>query len=383
MVADPGNEFLGLPNRPPPKTGAVESLSAPAEAPTCMSEENQEGRGQQGFEGPEKTLEIEFDPDIGHEDGLRAIRREQWDAILEQAQCQILHHRGNEHLDSYVLSESSLFVYKSKLVLKTCGTTTLLRCLPLLTVVSKNYGLNLEWIAYSRKDFTFPTDQIYPHTSFAEEVDFLQAMFAGSAYVHGPLNSDHWYTYVADDCRPPTSVAADRTLNLMMYDLEPGVAQNFYKSDKVGKTAEDASSRSGIRRVLPKASLQDHLFEPCGYSMNALEGRAYYTVHVTPEPDFSYASFETNVRLPDYDALVRGVLEVFRPKKFTMTLFGEDSGMEDIKHSPFDYSDIKCNPIRASSAEARYHRTLKTMTNFPGDYQSQMGNWIRAAPAKA
>lgn len=40
------------------------------------------------------------------------------------------------------------------------STSTLFRCLPLLTVVSKNYGLNLEWIAYSRKDFTFPTDQV-------------------------------------------------------------------------------------------------------------------------------------------------------------------------------------------------------------------------------
>lgn len=37
------------------------------------------------------------------------------------------------------------------------------------------------------------------------------------------------------------------------------------------------------------------------------------------------------MRLADYDALVRGVLEVFRPRKFTMTLFGEDSGMEDIQ----------------------------------------------------
>lgn len=62
-------------------TGAA---AAPSAAPASASEENQEGRGQQGFEGPEKTLEIEFDPDVGHEDGLRAIRREQWDAILEQ-----------------------------------------------------------------------------------------------------------------------------------------------------------------------------------------------------------------------------------------------------------------------------------------------------------
>lgn len=52
---------------------------------------------------------------------------------------------------------------------------------------------------------------------------------------------------------------------------------------------------------------------------------------VTPESDFSYASFETNVRLPDYDRIVRGVLEVFRPRKFTMTLFAERTGMEDIK----------------------------------------------------
>lgn len=36
------------------------------------------------------------------------------------------------------------------------------------------------------------------------------------------------------------------------------------------------------------------------------------------------------MRLPDYDDIVRKVLGVFRPKKFTMTLFAEKSGMEDI-----------------------------------------------------
>ena len=77
--------------------------------------------------------------------------------------------------------------------------------------------------------------QIYPHKSFADEVDFLDAMFTGSAYVHGPLNSDHWYTYVADDCKRPTNATADRTLNVMMYELEPAVAQNFFKSEEASR----------------------------------------------------------------------------------------------------------------------------------------------------
>ncbi|CAN0370958.1 unnamed protein product, partial [Discosporangium mesarthrocarpum] len=107
------------------------------------------------------------------------------------------------------------------------------RCLPLLTVVTKTYGLSLDWIGYSRKDFTFPAEQIYPHTSFAQEVDFLQTMFKGSAYVHGPLNSDHWCTYVADDCRRPTLATLDRTLNIMMYDLSGEVTPRFFKSEEV------------------------------------------------------------------------------------------------------------------------------------------------------
>lgn len=101
---------------------------------------------------PCQVLELEFSTVKGPIVGLRALVREQWDAVLSDAKCTILCTMSNEHFDSYVLSESSLFVYPHTVVLKTCGTTTLLRCIPRLleyTTVSgvdlKCCGLSVVW----------------------------------------------------------------------------------------------------------------------------------------------------------------------------------------------------------------------------------------------
>jgi S-adenosylmethionine decarboxylase len=106
-----------------PSDDAVDATSGSAPSP--------------GFEGPEKVLEIDFAPEGGPARGLREISRPQWDRILTEARCTILNSLSNDKFDSYVLSESSLFVYPLKLILKTCGTTTLLRALePLLEIVA-------------------------------------------------------------------------------------------------------------------------------------------------------------------------------------------------------------------------------------------------------
>ena len=42
----------------------------------------------------------------------------------------------------------------------------------------------------------------------------------------------------------------------------------------------------------PPADIDDYVFEPCGYSMNGVDGGTFSTVHITPEEGFSYASFE-------------------------------------------------------------------------------------------
>ncbi|MEQ2188187.1 hypothetical protein GOODEAATRI_012455, partial [Goodea atripinnis] len=47
----------------------------------------------------------------------------------------------------------------------------------------------------------------------------------------------------------------------------------------------------------------------------------YWTIHITPEPEFSYVSFETNLSQTSYDDLIRKVIDVFKPGKFVTTLF--------------------------------------------------------------
>jgi Adenosylmethionine decarboxylase. len=87
------------------------------------------------FEGPEKLLEVWFAPsatelgDAGPE-GLKKVPSEIWKDMLDLVNCQVLSIVSSEDVDAYLLSESSMFVWPHKLILKTCGTTTLLSGLP-------------------------------------------------------------------------------------------------------------------------------------------------------------------------------------------------------------------------------------------------------------
>jgi S-adenosylmethionine decarboxylase len=446
------------------------------------------------FSGPEKLLEVWFAPGpdalpaTAAKDGLKSVPIETWKEMLDIVHCKVLSVVESEHLDAYLLSESSMFVFSHKLILKTCGTTTLLWGLPrMLEIAASKAGFpHLEVstlkgmpaaatpyrVFYSRKNFLFPDRQHGPHRSWKDEVRYLDKMFSGgSAYMVGKMNGDHWYLYLTSPntiLTPPTTpdkekmteikvlqfpVAAsalakgclgndDETLEILMTDLEPQNAKQFYlenasavaegkyfqrafearqeaanslgdlnggmnkvsmsdgtvgssigqddtfdvfsntSSDNTGGLTPDEDPRypeelsteghalgtivseaCGLSDVYPPSRYPDgrvdaYLFTPCGFSANGVipapdrAGSAthYFTVHVTPEPQCSYASFETNVpgRQTGRETVevIQHVVDIFKPGRFSVTLFearASNSEMDELSQVGDSAIEVQLN----------------------------------------
>ncbi|KAL1189633.1 S-adenosylmethionine decarboxylase proenzyme 3 [Cardamine amara subsp. amara] len=284
-----------------------------------------------GFEGFEKRLEISFfesnvflDP---QGKGLRALTKSQLDEILNPAECTIVSSLSNSFLDSYVLSESSLFVYPYKIIIKTCGTTKLLLSIPYILSLADSLSLTVKAVRYTRGSFIFPAAQSYPHRRFSEEVALLDGYFGklnseSKAFVMGRSsnNPQRWHVYSASAvCDKPVY-----TLEMCMTGLDKKKALVFFKTHSV--SASEMTISSGIRNILPGSEICDFEFDPCGYSMNSIEGDAVSTIHVTPEDGFSYASFETvgyDLKDLNFNELVDRVLVCFEPEEFSLAVHAD------------------------------------------------------------
>lgn len=292
------------------------------------------------FEGSEKRVEIDFsfDDSTAAPAGLRGLSREQLDELMTQACCAIVSSRSNDNFDAYVLSESSLFVYPTKWVLKTCGTTRLLHSVPTLLDAAAALGLHPRRCKYTRASFLFPDQQLHPHTGFDDEVSFLDKLFgqldpAGrQAYVLGEdQHGLQWHVYLAG--RPDTaSVPSRATFNLemCMTELCTEAAQQFVRSDKF-VSSEQTTRNTGIVHLKPGALLDDYVFEPCGYSMNGILGTGFITIHVTPEAGFSYASVELSgcrEDVLDPAQVVGQALKIFNPGRISIAMSLDDAGAE-------------------------------------------------------
>jgi S-adenosylmethionine decarboxylase len=242
--------------------------------------------------------------------------------------------------------------------------------------------MELEWVGYSRKNFTFPGDQLYPHVNFDQELQYLKshehlsARLNGSGHVLGPVTGDHWFVYVADKYDRPDFTATDRIINIMMFDLHPVKAEMFYRDD-IDDTHEkhpqvagsEMTKKTGIIDLVPGAVIDATAFEPCGYSMNAIQFDSYYTIHVTPEASCSYASFETNNPYRSYRSIINNVLNVFRPRRFVLTMMADEAGLKTMSENPFEQLAVSI-PLFGV-----YSRTSMSSTKVEGDCCCLLANF--------
>ncbi|XP_020080662.1 S-adenosylmethionine decarboxylase proenzyme 4 [Ananas comosus] len=277
-----------------------------------------------GFEGFEKRLELRFSGDDPL--GLRRLRPDALEEVLDAVQCSVVSAAGNRAFDSYILSESSLFIYPSMIIIKTCGTTQLLRAVPALLIHADSLGLRLRSSRYSRGSFIFPHAQPSPHTSFCDEVLFLQDALPASlslqkACVLPSGSSSHsWHVYSAastaeaDGNLQPSN--GPFTIEVCMTELHRDLARRFYRKEGDDRSGDavgaEMTATSGITGINPRALICGYAFEPCGYSMNGLDGARYSTIHVTPEDGHSYASFEC-VGGPEAIESLRKAVLIFQP----------------------------------------------------------------------
>lgn len=304
----------------------------------------------QPFEGSEKRLELVFGPAGSGSGSLRALRREQIDELLALSGCSVVACRAHPAMDSYVLSESSLFVEDARWVVKTCGTTRALAHLArLLELASSELGLGLQACTYTRASFLFPAAQPAPHRSFEEETAELDGLLGPAPCLDRDVfvlraSEDprdlvwHVYSWASGRAVGEAAPPPRRRVEVCMTGLCEDAARAFHAPASPSAAATGlpggALGRAGMS-VWP-AALEEHAFEPCGYSLNAVlsDGAGYATVHVTPEPAFSYASVEVDgaaaAAAADMEALLADVLDAFRPARACVVLTAQSSTLSSI-----------------------------------------------------
>jgi len=282
--------------------------------------------------------------------------------------------RDGEGCTAYVLSESSLFVFERRLILKTCGTTTPLLVLDALAELMidgkvttsektqasliKSLSRIVEVLAFTHIDYRFPQRQKYPHRSFSEEVDFIQMRFPGaqefqpSATLHGRFHLVMWGNDVSLSSGYPLDnleindammigiseqscerFAGDRPGGDDFSD-SPGCAGDKNSLDSFGVSR--STPRSVFKELLPKRGSQadEFWFSPCGYSCNAVHGGQYLSTHISPEPESSYASVETSIPFKHMSCqeFRDRIVETFQPTELHVLqiLLTQDGTHEDL-----------------------------------------------------
>lgn len=241
--------------------------------------------GETFFEGPEKRLELFYD----NQQSWLETSREQWESLLSKAKCSILSELKFESGRAFLLSESSLFVWRDRVMLKTCGQTEILQCLSGL--MSRG---NPRLILYSHRNFIRPSEQRLPYqTPDQEWIEWRSQVPRGTTerLDRAPYTFFVWRSSLQNLPAPFYEYSTTRV---------PNSIQHAFESKTSSMTAW---------KKFENTLVDEHWFQPQGYSANVSGDGWYLTLHLTPQKSCSYLSVESNMDPTRFKRWIENLVE--------------------------------------------------------------------------
>jgi S-adenosylmethionine decarboxylase len=262
------------------------------------------------FEGSEKKAEVIVD--VTALSLLDDINDMFWETLVSCCNAKILSKISNKHCKAFLLSESSLFVWHNRFIILTCGETQLVKSIEYF--LQQTYAKHILHVTYQRKNEYFSHAQ---PSCFGDDIKLLDQYITGRAFRFGEMDSHHNYIFHQNNNYRIEN--SHKTYELLAYQISEQ-ASKILTSTTI--TAIQIQQFLQLDSLLPDFQLDDFVFQPYGYSVNAIKQENYLTIHITPQAGSSYVSIESNLDLITLSPLF---LDILKPQSFDLLSFNEQA----------------------------------------------------------
>lgn len=258
------------------------------------------------YEGTEKRLEISL-----KQGNLLQFPEVFWQEMVAQAGAYILSSIENKSIRAYLLSESSLFIWKNKLLLITCGNTSLIKAAQFFQ--KKIAKAKIKSLLFHRHQPIRPKSQ---KSSFAQDYALLNK--------HLPGKTMHWRERYKGDLFLYGDHSCAGNLCKQIF-MQHGLSGPFAEKLQAGTvSSEQIASTLALTDFFPKLCLDQYTFTPKGYSLNAIAGNNYLTIHITPEKLSNYLSLESSFAKQIMQPFIKHLILLFTPSHSHVINFSGD-----------------------------------------------------------
>ncbi|WP_372880825.1 S-adenosylmethionine decarboxylase [Psychromonas sp.] len=260
------------------------------------------------YEGSEKRLDI-----CVKGVDLFTFPDDFWQKMVQQADAFIISKIKNKQLKAYLLSESSLFIWQDRLLMITCGNTHLVKAAQFF---QKKAGREyIQSLLFHRHQPLLPDLQ---KSSFAQDTQLLKTHLQGE--------TKHWQGNYRGDLFIFGEAARGAVKSKQILMLH-GLRGDFADVLQSGSASEQLiGSTLALLTFFPHLQIDQFTFSPKGYSLNAITGAHYLTIHITPEKLSTYLSVESSFTGETMQPFIEHLHSLFEPQQSNLMHFQHKSG---------------------------------------------------------